>query len=172
MSATTPLRLLVPILCFSLAAGPSLAQVPKASAMRPSNGDTAWQEISKATTDRLANAIEVIEERVVQSRDEAAWHKMDCHNTKLAELRGLRRAAQDATASIHRALADGHSALVSQNWDRLLITAAHTPLLFQEALGCNDVRREDLEQISVVRVSSPSWDEDEDLGVTPVTHGR
>lgn len=173
MSPTTPVRLLVPILC-ALVAAPVGAQVPAPTDLPiPTNpSDSAWRAVSAETTEWLASSIEAVEKRVIASRDEAAWHQMDCNSTKLAELRGLRRAAVDATAKIARALAEQHTPLVRQQWERLLVTRAHGPLVLDEAMTCNDVRRDDLDQVSIVRVKQPAWAGDDRLGERPVTHAR
>ena len=173
MRPTSPLLLLVPILLFATAT-PTKAQIPAAVdlPLPVRSADGEWRQLSASTIAHLAASIVAVEAMVTESRDAGALNRMSCHNTKLAELRGLRRAAVDSTARLRRALDDGHRPLVATHWSRLLATRAHGPLLFDEALTCGDLRREDLRQVLVVRVSAPAWDEDVGLGDAPVTHGR
>ena len=171
---TTPVCLLVPILCGLALAGPAVGQVPSTTRVAPptKSADSEWRVLSTETVEGIAASIASLQERIARDGDDAAWDRMTCHTTKLTELRGLRRAAVDATEKVARGLESGHLALVRQEWGRLLVTHDHAPLLYQEALTCSNTTRRDIEQVSVVRVSAPAWDGDEELGEAPPRRGR
>ncbi len=174
MPNTTPLGLLVPILCTLALAGPANGQIPATTrTAAPTNAsDSAWRVFAGSTVSQLADAITVIEHSVLENGRVGAWDKMTCHNNKLAELRGLRRAAVDATDKIAGGLADGHTQSVRLAWDRLLATHDHGPLLYQDALTCDTLSRREAGQVVKVFTGLPTWDEDEDLGVPPASLGR